>query len=367
MTTGPDGAPRTVLWLVPVADLGGVARHVLDATRVGIPGWRIVVLCPPGPLAEQLRDQGTPVITGPVSPVDGALTAMRTVHRVLRRLRPDLLHTHLAFADVTGAAAVLAARSGRGRRVRVVSTEHGIAAGGRLYQRSAIAARGKALMHRARLHRTDRVIAVSESTRREVLAQWGRRAPVTVIRNGVDLPAKPVAPDRGLRFLSLARLAPEKRIDRVLDAFAVVVAEYPQARLTIAGTGELQQSICEHAARLGLSGQVDFIGHADPAAALRDHDVVVQLSAWENLSYTLLDAVVHGRGVVASDVGGNAEIVPHRCLVDAEDPLAVAGVMVVQATQLASRPTPRDLGESGQHGVRAMVTAIAGVYAEVIG
>ncbi|MDN5821316.1 MAG: glycosyltransferase family 1 protein, partial [Brachybacterium sp.] len=50
--TGADAAeralPRLVLWCVPVADLGGVARHVLDALRHGITGWRIVVLCPEG-------------------------------------------------------------------------------------------------------------------------------------------------------------------------------------------------------------------------------------------------------------------------------------------------------------------------------
>lgn len=41
----PGGAP-TALWVVPVADLGGVARHVLDVAAVGLPRTRLVVLCP---------------------------------------------------------------------------------------------------------------------------------------------------------------------------------------------------------------------------------------------------------------------------------------------------------------------------------
>ena len=52
------------LWVVPVADLGGVARHVLDVARVGIPGWQVTVLCPDGPLAERLRAQGSAVTAG---------------------------------------------------------------------------------------------------------------------------------------------------------------------------------------------------------------------------------------------------------------------------------------------------------------
>ena len=55
MTAAPaESRDRIALWCVPVADLGGVARHVLDAARVGIPGWRLVVLCPEGRWKEWL-------------------------------------------------------------------------------------------------------------------------------------------------------------------------------------------------------------------------------------------------------------------------------------------------------------------------
>lgn len=161
------------LWYVPVADLGGAARHTLDAARTGIPGARVVVLCPEGPLAVALRAQGSAVITGAVSPQDGTLRAVGAVRRAVRHLRPDVLHTHLAFADVVGVLAVIGLRSGAGRRIRLVSTEHGIAGARGLYQRTRVAGRLKSLMHRARLHRTDRVIAVSASTAREVARQWG--------------------------------------------------------------------------------------------------------------------------------------------------------------------------------------------------
>ncbi|MCT1654818.1 glycosyltransferase family 4 protein [Brachybacterium muris] len=355
---------RTALWLVPVAELAGVARHVLDAATEGIPGWRLVVLCPEGSLAVELAVRGVPVVTGPVSPADGTPTAVRAIRRTLQRLRPDLLHTHLAFADLAGVAAVTGLRAGRGERIRLISTEHGISGVRGYYQAGDLQARVKTRAHRARLLRTDRVIAVSESTAAQVAAQWGRGQKLTVIRNGVDAPRPALQPRAGLRVLSLARLAPEKNIDQLVQAFAFVADEYPKARLTIAGRGPEEGALRTLAYSRHLEDRIDFPGHVDADEALRAHDVVVQLSAWENLSYTLLDAVAHGLGVVATDVGGNGEILPGRCLVTADEarlPESVAARIVEQGLDLAARPV------SAEHGltVAEMTAAIADVYGEV--
>jgi glycosyltransferase involved in cell wall biosynthesis len=322
----------------------------------------VVVLCPEGPLAEELRAQGTPVVTGPVSPADGTRAAVRTIRRTLHRLRPDLLHTHLAFADLAGVAAVTGLRSGRGRRIRLISTEHGISGVRGYYQAGTTQAQVKAGAHRARLVRTDRVIAVSDSTAEQIAAQWGSGRKVTVIRNGVDLPENPPTPRPGLRVLSLARLSPEKNIDQLLRAFALVAGERPDARLTIAGRGQEEGALRTLADALHLHDVVDFPGHVDAGEALRSHDVVVQLSAWENLSYTLLDAVAHGLGVVATDVGGNREIVPEHCLVPAGDATKeVARQILAQGTAPDRRPAPAN----PEHTGAAMTLALAEAYREI--
>ncbi|UVY84834.1 glycosyltransferase [Brachybacterium sp. NBEC-018] len=350
----------TALWCVPVAERGGVARHVLDATSAGVPGTRVVVLCPEGPLAAELRARGQAVLTGPVSPADGPRAAVAAIRRTLRALRPDVLHTHLAFADLTGVAAVRGLRSARGRRIRLVTTEHGISGVAGYYQSGRASATAKALAHRARLRATDAVIAVSSSTAQQLREQWGAQR-IRVIRNGVDAPAVAPAPAPGLRVLSLARLSPEKRIDALLRAFALVAAEHEQATLTIAGAGPEEQTLRALVEELGLTGRVDLPGHLDAEQALVRHDVVAQLSVWENLSYTLLDAVAHGLGAVATDVGGNAEIVPPACLVDAEDPADVAAAIVRQGLDPAARPVP-----GTAQGVEAMCAGIATVYGEVL-
>lgn len=329
------------LWYVPVAELGGVARHVLDVARTGLPGVRLTVLCPEGPLAVRLRAQGAAVLTGPVAPGDGAARALRTLRRVLRRLRPAVLHTHLAFADLVGAAAV--ATLPRRHRPALLSTEHGISGVRGYYQRGRLRAALRRAAHRWRLRRTDAVIAVSASTAEQIRAQWSEDAPITVVPNAVDAPADPPTPRPGLRVLSLARLAPEKRQDVLLEAFAALAATAPEATLTLAGEGPEREALAARAGQLGLTGRVEMLGHLEPGPALAAHDVLVQLSVWENLSYALLDAAAHGLGVLATDAGGSAELLPARCLVsEAElaDPASLAARIVAQGRDLAARPGP---------------------------
>lgn len=347
----------TALWVVPVPDLGGVARHVLDVARHGIPGWRLVVLCPSGPLAEELRGLGAAVMTGPLGPDHGVARSVATVRHALRSLRPRVVHSHLSYADVVVGLATV------GDPAALITTEHGIAADDLVYHGTPWRARLKAGVHTARLRRVDALIAVSESTADVVRAKWrpGSEVVVRVILNGVDRlrPAPVRAP--GLHICSLARLAPEKRIDALLRAFALVHAKHPQARLTVAGRGPLESELKGLTADLGLTDAVDFPGHVDPAALLAEADVLAQLSVWENASYSLLDAVVHGLGVVATPVGGNPEIVQRQALVDADDTAEVARVLLDQGLNLSSRGTlAKEWPTIGD-----MCEAIAAVYGEV--
>lgn len=344
---------RTALWVVPVADLAGVARHVLDVVRAGLPGWSLVVLGPPGPLADRLAEQGAAVVADPGFGVDaGPTSSVRVLRSTIRALRPEVTHSHLAFADV-----VLAATPGDTLRV---STEHGIAGDRLLYQSGAVKARLKEAMHAARLRRFDRLLAVSHATADAMRAAWHVSAPITVIPNGVDPVGRPQAvPDAdGVHVASISRLAPEKRIPQLLEAFALVRQREPLARLTLAGTGPLERELRATVDRLGLQDAVTMPGFVDAADLLGRADVLVQLSAWENCSYSLLDAVARGVGVVASPVGGNPELLPPRCLADPADHDAVAAAILAQAEPGPTRPSlPATVPT-----VAAMAARIAEVY-----
>jgi glycosyltransferase involved in cell wall biosynthesis len=326
--------PPTALWVVPVSDLAGVARHVLDVARAGLPGWRVVFLTPPGALPEALRAQGAAVLVEPFGPAHGTRASVASLRRAVRTLRPAVVHSHLSHADIVAALAV-------GRGTRLVTTEHGIARDDLVYHRSPAKARVMAAAHTARLRRFDAVIAVSRATADAMTDKWHPRRGITVIPNGVD-PRPRLAASPGLRVLSLARLAPEKRLPSLLDGFAALHRDHPEARLTLAGTGEEEAPVRAHVDRLGLRDVVSLPGFVDPEAAMAEHDVLAMMSVWENCSYALLDAATRGMGVVASDVGGNPEMLPARCLVDADDTASVAGALAAQGLDPAARPTLTD-------------------------
>jgi glycogen(starch) synthase len=343
---------RTALWAVPVSDLAGVARHALDVAGHGVPGWDLVFLTPPGRLPGELRARGARVVEARFGPDHGVARSLRTLHTTLADVRPAVLHAHLSYADLLAAAALP-------RGVRLVTTEHGVAVDDIVYHRSPRKARLMARVHRLRFRRVAAPIAVSQATAAAMRAKWEVTGPIHLVRNGVDRPA-PSASTPGLRILSLARLAPEKRIADLVRAFALVARDHDDATLTVAGTGPLEASLRATADSVGLGDRIDFLGFVDAEKALADADVVAMLSVSENCSYTLLDAAAAGLGVVASPVGGNPEILPAHCLVDPTRPGEVAAALVRQGLDSAARPGLADWPD-----VRDMCAAIAGVYDEV--
>jgi glycosyltransferase involved in cell wall biosynthesis len=269
-------------------------------------------------------------------------------------LRPAVVHTHLSYADIVAAAATP-------RHVRLVTTEHGIAADDRVYHGSAPKSALMARVHAVRLRRFDGLIAVSEATREAMTDKWHPRRPVHVVHNGIDPLATAARPRPGARFLTLARLAPEKRLADLVSSFALVAGEDTAATLTIGGVGELESDLRRQVHDLGLDRQVRMPGYVDAAAALGAADVLTMLSVWENCPYAVLDGLVHGAGVVAAPVGGMPEMLPEHCLVDPADHAAVAALMVEQGRDVDARPKI----PAGWPTVADMTAAIGNVYAQV--
>lgn len=370
-----DTTRRLALWLVPVPEVGGVARHVLDVARTGLPGWSLTVLCPEGALAQRLRAQGSDVVTAPFGTDYGFARSVRTLVGTLRRLRPRVVHSHLAFADVVAAAVVAAQKSGRAlpgdaKPPVLVTTEHGIAPEDSTYQTSRLRATTMNLIHVGRMRITDGKIAVSQSTRRVMERKWRARG-VRVVRNGIDAAAVRAAVGTGgdhvgpnTRFLTLSRLAPEKRIDAVIAAFAVVREARPEATLRVGGEGPQKAELEALARDLGVDDAVTFSGFVDPYEALSEADVLVQISEWENYSYTLLDAVAAGKTVVANDVGGNREILGPSGVLPAgaslDEPSRLAEAL------LAARGSDSVPETEGFASLDRMASEITAVYSSII-
>ena len=344
-----NGVP-TALWVVPVPDFGGVARHVVDMARAGLPGFNLVVLAPEGKLTERLEELGVTVVKAEFGPNYGFKTSFASLKKAIEQLRPEIVHSHLAYADVVAAAVVNALRIRsvikRGTCVpKLLTTEHGLAGNDSVYHGSSWRSKLMETVHRVRLWGTNRAIAVSRSTADQMRSKWGARG-VELVYNGVDIPVvaaavaeKRVPAEGGPRILSLSRLSPEKGIDVLLDAFARLREEYPQAHLEIAGSGDLGEELKAHAKRLNLGDSVTFSGFVNPIEAMGRSDMIVQLSVWENCSYTLLDAKAAGLKTVATAVGGNPEILNADELVDRQSPKLTEEVLQAMRRQLQKGDT----------------------------
>ena len=128
----------------------------------------------------------------------------------------------------------------------------------------------------------------------------------------------PVSPDEPLPdkpvVLYVGSLIAHKGVDVLLRAFARVVGEVEDAALWLVGSGPDEERLREMVAELGLSG-VRFLGHQEHEALDRFYKaarVVVIPSLWlENAPLVAYEAMAHRRPVVASAVGGLAELVVH--------------------------------------------------------
>ena len=125
-----------------------------------------------------------------------------------------------------------------------------------------------------------------------------------------------------------------KGVDVLLDAWPVVLAQVPRAKLVIAGDGTMDPALRRRVSRDGISTSVEFVGHVPPARLRRildDSWCLVLPSRSEGLPRVVLEAMGRGRPVVASAVGGLPEVVDEGMtghLVPAGRPEALARAIV---------------------------------------
>ncbi len=175
-----------------------------------------------------------------------------------------------------------------------------------------------------RLSRRDaHVIAVSEENRRTLETVYGLpAASITRIYNGVDvaryatLPPQPDArralglPLDGPAIVAIARLLPNKGHRFLLDAGPTILARFPTACFVLAGDGDERSALEMQAASLGLASHVAFPGfRSDFETLVAAADVAVLSSLAEGFALSLIQALAGGLPVVATRVGGAAEVI----------------------------------------------------------
>jgi len=285
----------------------------------------------------------------------------------MRRVRPDIVHTHAFRADLW---AGLAARMA-GVPIVVSSIRNNDWDCFRTEQPFPVARLAMAGSKIA-VSFADILIAVSEGVR-EHLVSVQKISPVKirVIPNGVDLERlgrlrSPPQMIRGQLNLApgtplvgtLAVFKPRKGLSYLVEAARAVLSRYPYVHFLLAGDGPEREAVEKQIQRLGIARNMHLLGFRDDAIALVDAlDIYVLPSLFEGFPRSVLEAMGLGKPVIVTDIGGSREAVRHGAsglIVPPRDPqgLAEAICRLLESPQLR-----KSMGEAGRQAVQECFNA----------
>jgi glycosyltransferase involved in cell wall biosynthesis len=351
-TVRPLSEPTRIVRVIARLNIGGPAIQAISLTRMLEPHGYATTLVRgredphEGSMDYLARDLGVePLRVASLRRDPGVhdLAALARVTGMVARRRPEIVHTHAAKAGTIGRLAALSLP--RSRRPVIVHTFHGHSLTGYFPSRQA---RAYLAIERFLARRSDRLIAVSEEVRAELLALGvGEQERFEVIPLGFDLSSFNVnaaerarrrerlraelgIPDDARLITQIARLVPIKRVDRFLR-LASRLADRPDAHFLVVGDGELREQLRSSTAATALDGRLTWAGfRRDIADVCFASDVVVLTSDNEGTPVSLIEAQAATTPVVGTRVGGVASVVSDGYTgftVDATDEQGLAGAV----------------------------------------
>ncbi len=304
---------RRICLVIDHLGMGGAQRQLVElAKRLPALGWQPVVVALSTRktiFVDELRQAGVPVH---LIPQNGALDfgCLERLTRLLRRIRPAVVHTWLFTADTYG---------------RVASRRAGV-------RRIVCAMRNtiddmpprQRLVNRALTGWTSAVTVNAEAIRKGLVEQGGiPSSKIHTIYNGIYLnglaeessPHEPAALDWPVRagvpvVGMIARLSAQKDHRTFLEAARLVSQQKPETAFVLIGDGPMRSAIEGWIQELGLAGKVHLLGERKEARAFLPRFTICALaSRYEGCSNVVMEAMAAARPVVASDVGGNRELI----------------------------------------------------------
>lgn len=282
--------------------------------------------------------------------------AYRQLRGAIRRLRPDVVHTHSSKAGILGRAAAWDERV-----PAVVHTIHGLPFGP-----SERPWKNRMYIHLERwaARRCHKIVSVCDAMTEQALAEGvGRPDLYQTVYSGMDVesflnPPRPRAEVRAglgladdeVAFATVARLFERKGHDDILAAAPAILKANPKVRFVWIGSGVLRESLEAEAQRLGVRHAIHFTGLVPTGRVpelLHAVDAVVHPSLREGLARVLPQSLITGRPVISYDVDGAKEV----CLPETGvllRPRDIAGLSQA-VLRLAADPALREaMGQEGR-------------------
>ncbi len=205
-----------------------------------------------------------------------------------------------------------------------------------------------------RVYRGASYVAVSESTRQELVGLGVRAGSIAIVHNGTDPPAVASPPRTSHPSVCvLGRLVPHKRVELALEAAARIRGRLPGLKVSVAGQGWWEPRLRNEVARLGLEDTVELLGHVDEEAKhalLARSWVLAMPSVKEGWGQAVMEAAGHATPTVAfRSAGGLAEsVVDGRTGLLADDLDGFTGQL---ARALSDHPLRERLGAAARERV----------------
>ena len=324
MTPVSTPAPGVFLMINSLETGGSERQFAAIAKSLNPASFRVHLGCiqQRGPFLEGLGDVPQFGLGGSLFGLQSLRTRYR-LSRHLRRLNVAIAHAFDFYANLTLVPAARLARL-----AVVIGSQR---------QRGDLLTRAQFRAQLAAFRWCDRVVCNSQAAARPLIDHGLPESKVVVIGNGLPpeafVEAEPALPRLPglLRVGMIARMnARYKNHHAFLRAAAQLRGKFPKLEFVLVGDGPLRPEIERQTAELGLRDQVIFVGdRRDIPALLASMDVSVVPSESESLSNVALESMAAGVPVVASNVGGNPELVSEKrgLLVPLNDDAALASAL----------------------------------------
>ena len=329
----------------------------------------VLVAHPDGELLRRMAEGMDLIPLAPRGEID--LAAAWRLSRVLKRMRPGVLHAHDPHAVAMAATAL---------SIAGLSPRPPLVASRRIEFRVA-----RHSFSRWKYSQVDCFLAISHAVRNRLVADGIPSFKVDVVHEGVDVERIVHLPPGNVHaalFLpshapivgNVGALVAQKSQHTLIDAAALVVRKVPDARFVILGEGALRPALEEQIRRLHLERHVFLAGfRADVLELMKGFDVFALSSTHEGMCTSLVDAMAAQKAAVATAVGGVPEVLADGetgFLVRAQDETAMADRIVALLEDSALRARMGDAGLARARRlftVERMVAGTARVYERLAG
>jgi glycosyltransferase involved in cell wall biosynthesis len=296
-----------VLQVIARLNVGGTARYI---TRLAeeLPKHKIETFVATGfvqgseeedPSAKKLKVIRIPSLGRQVNPIKDHF-AFNQLLEVVKEVKPDILHTHTFKAGYIGRIKTREINKAAGKQVKFIHTFHG-----HLFDDPEFSGLKSSIItafERRFAMRTDAIVTVGAQVGKELLErEIGQPEQFTNIPPGVE-PLKLPKPKARTNITIgwIARVTGVKNPLRALE----IAKLFPDAQFLIAGGGDLLEQVKAQAPK-----NTKVLGWTDAAKLFANSDIILSTSENEGMPIALIEAQFAGKPVVATNVGGVAEVV----------------------------------------------------------